>query len=46
MMDYYWELCDKLFNSKCKSNHFKSKSHIEESKCDHLVFSLKDLNFD
>ena len=46
MIDYYCEMCDKYICSKSRSKHFKSKSHIEISKCDHIIFSLKDLNID
>ena len=46
MMDYYGDICDKHICSKSKSRYFKSKAHIEISKCDHIKFSLKDLNID
>ena len=42
-MDFHCEICDKHINSKSKSKHFKSKSHIDISECDHKIFSLKDL---
>ena len=46
MIDYYCEICDKHICSESKSKHFKSKSHIDTSKCDHIIFSFKDLNID
>ena len=45
-MDFYCEICDKHICTKNKSKHFKSKSHTDMSKCDHIIFSFKDLNFD
>ena len=46
MEEYYCEICDGHINNKSKNKHLKSKSHLEISKCDHIIFSLKDVNFD
>ena len=40
------EICTKHFIIKSKSKHLKSKSHIEKSKCDHIILSLKDVDID
>ena len=46
MMDYFCEICDKHFISKIETKHFNSASHIEKSKSDHIIVSLRDPNFD
>ena len=45
-MDYDCEISDKQNCSKSKSKHFKSKSHLELSKCDHIIFSSKHPKID
>ena len=39
-MDYHCVIFDKHINSKSRAKHFKSKSHIELSKCDRAILSL------
>ena len=46
MMDFYCEICNTQVKSKNKFKNFSSKSHIEISKCDHILFSSKDHNID
>ena len=46
MMEYYFDRCDKHIFIKSRSNHLQSKSHMEISKFDHILFSLKDPNTD
>ena len=39
-------MCGKHICSTSRSKPFKSKSHTDVSKCDHIIFSLKGLNID
>ena len=43
-MGYYCEVCFKYTNHKSKYMHFKSKSHKEFDKCEHIQLSLKDID--
>ena len=46
MEEYYCEICDEHVYIKSKSKHLNSKSHIEISKCDHIILSLEDVDID
>ena len=43
-MDYYCEVCYKYINHKSKYMHFKSSSHKEFDKCEHILLSLKEFD--
>ena len=43
-MDYYCEVCDIFIKPKNKYKHFKSNSHEEFDKCEHIILSLEDID--
>ena len=46
MEDYFCEICNKHNKNKSRSEHLKSKSHIEISNCHQNILSLKDVDID